>query len=269
MIDFRRVKAVISDMDGVLWRGDQPLAGLAAFFDRMRTWGIPFALATNNSRLSPRDYVAKLAGMGIDGVAEAQIVTSGTVTAAYLQRHFPAGRVIHVLGGDGLRELVAGAGYTVTSDFDPTAAAVTVGMDQHLTYAKLKHAALTLQAGAAFIATNTDATFPAPEGLVPGAGAIVAALATASGRTAISMGKPDAPMFDAALAALNATPESALMIGDRLNTDIDGAAAVGLQTALVLTGVSTRADAESAALPPDGIFDDLPALLAAWAANQA
>lgn len=264
MIDFKRVTGAIADMDGVLWRGDTPLAGLHDLFAFWRAHAIPFALATNNSRMTPADYVIKLAKMGINGIDERQIVTSGTATAAYVTRQYPYRSVIHVLGGDGLRAVLIDAGFEVTSEIDPRVVAVAVGMDFALTYDKLKNASLCLRAGADFIATNTDATFPTPQGLVPGAGSIIAALQTASGRTPISMGKPGRAMFDAALDAIGITAESALMLGDRLDTDIAGAAEAGLQTALVLTGVTSAAELERSTVQPDGVYSGLPALIAAW-----
>jgi 4-nitrophenyl phosphatase len=261
-MDFSTIQGVILDMDGVLWRGDQPLPGIVPFFDAMRARGIPFALATNNSSRSPESYVQKLAKMGVTGVQIEQLISSGTATTIYLTTQYPPGTGVYVLGGDGLRELMIGAGFTLA---DEGAAVVVVGLDPYLTYEKLKRATLLLRAGASFVATNVDATFPSPEGLLPGAGSLVAALQTASDREPDAiMGKPHAPMFQAALHVMGTSPHNTLMIGDRLNTDVEGAARLGLRTALVLTGVSTLDEVEHAALKPDGVYDDLVALLAAW-----
>jgi 4-nitrophenyl phosphatase len=148
---------------------------------------------------------------------------------------------------------------------DQGARAVIVGLDPQMTYERLKRAALLIRAGAEFIATNQDRTIPVPEGLAPGAGSLVAALRAATDREpTVTIGKPGAPMFEAALRLLGTSPDRTLMIGDRLNTDIEGAARLGFKTALVLTGVSTRAEAEVAAKPPDGIYDNLPALISGW-----
>ncbi len=266
MIDFKRISGVIMDMDGVLWRGDQPLAGIHDLFPFLRARAIPFALATNNSRMTPADYVEKLARMAVEGIEEHQIVTSGTATAAYITRRYPYRSVIHVVGGDGLRKLITDAGFDVTGEVDPRVVAVVVGIDFALTYDKLKQASLCVRAGADFIATNTDATFPTPDGLVPGAGSIVAALQTATGKIPISMGKPGRAMFDAALESLDVSRDRTLMIGDRLDTDIAGAAEIGIQTALVLTGVTSPAEAEKASIQADSTFTGLPALLEAWKA---
>jgi 4-nitrophenyl phosphatase len=262
-MDFSAITGVITDMDGVLWRGDVPLPGLIPFFDLLRAKNIPLALATNNGGKSPSDYVTKLARLGVPGILPEQIVTSGTASLDYLRVHFAEGTPVHVLGGDGLRQVMRDGGYPVVDTYE--AKAVLVGLDQQLTYEKLKRAALILREGAAFIATNEDHTYPSPEGLAPGAGSLVAALKVSTDRqpTAI-IGKPHAPMFEAALRVVGSPPGNTLMIGDRLNTDIEGAARLGLKTALVLTGVSTRAEAEAAATKPDVIFDDLAALVAGW-----
>lgn len=255
------IKAVASDMDGVLWRGDEPLPGMVTLFQMLRTRGLPFALVTNNSMKTPSDYVAKLAKLGVLDVHESQIITSSTTTLSYLKATYPAGSPMHVLGGDGLRRLIIDGGFKLD---DVAPKAVIVGLDTNLTYDKLKRASFLIRAGATFIATNQDDSIPTPEGLAPGAGSIVAALKAATGKQPKVMGKPDAPMFEAALRLMGTAPADTLMIGDRLNTDITGAALLGFKTALVLTGVSTREDAEVNSIKPDGIYADLAALLASW-----
>jgi HAD superfamily hydrolase (TIGR01457 family) len=262
-MNFADIKAVIMDMDGVLWRGDEPLPGMAAFFDFLRAHGLPFNLATNNSSKSQTDYVNKLERMGVTGISEAQIVTSGTATTSHLQAHYPAGTRVHVLGGDGFRKTVTEAGFTLA---EKDAAVVVVGLDPQLTYDKLKRAALLIRGGAAFIASNDDLTIPTPEGLAPGAGSIIAALKVSTEREPLVMGKPHAPLYEASLRILHSRAEETLMIGDRLNTDIAGALPIGLKTALVLTGVSTRADIAATGIQPDGVYEDLPALMTAWKA---
>jgi 4-nitrophenyl phosphatase len=245
----------------VLWRGDEPLPGLVPFFEMLRSKNLLFALATNNSSKSPADYIGKLERMGVAGITIRQIITSGTVTMSYLQENFPPGSPLHVLGGDGLRRVITEAGFALG---DEGVSAVVVGLDPQLTYEKLRRAALLIRAGAAFIATNADATIPSPDGLAPGAGSIVAALRTATDCEPLVIGKPGRPMFEAAVRLLGTSAEQTLMIGDRLATDILGAAQAGLRTALVLTGVSTRAEAAASPVQPDGIYNDLPALLTAW-----
>ena len=260
-MDFTELRGVLIDMDGVLWRGSEPLPGLVAFFEWLRARNLEYGLVTNNSTKTPADYAAKLAQLGVRDVPDARIVTSSSTTAHYLRAHYPPGTPVHVLGMDGLRRLVQAAGMTLA---DEGARAVVIGIDFELTYDKLKRATFILRAGADYIATNADATFPLPDGLAPGAGSLVAALSTASGRQPLVMGKPGAPMFEAALAALGTPPAQTVMIGDRLDTDIAGAAQNGLRSILVLTGVATRADLAASPARPDAVFDDLPALMRAW-----
>jgi 4-nitrophenyl phosphatase len=254
------IRGVVMDMDGVLWRGDQILPGVAAFFDFLRSRHLPFVLASNNSSKTPADYVAKLSGLGVPGVAPQQVVTSGTATVDYLRTHYPAGAVVHVLGGDGLKAMVSGAGFVLSED----AKIVVVGIDFNLTYDKLRRATYLIRAGADFIGTNDDATYPMPEGLSPGAGSILAALRASTDRQPTIMGKPNQPMFDVALHVMGTERGVTLMIGDRLNTDIQGAQAAGLFGVLVLTGVATRESLAHSPVMPDGVYDDLPALMAAW-----
>lgn len=259
-LNLDQIDGVITDMDGVLWRGDEPLPGLRPFFALVRERGLPLVLATNNSSKSPADYVAKLAKMGVDGVREDQIVTSGTTTLHYLRTTYPAGTPVHVVGGTSFKQMVAAAGFPLVDD---APRAVIVGLDPEATYDRLKRAALLLRAGADFIGTNADKTFPSPEGLVPGAGSLLALLITATDRQPLVMGKPAAPMFAEALARLGTQPGRTLMIGDRLDTDIAGAAALGLPTAMVLTGVNAADDVHT--VRPSAVFDGLDTLVQAWA----
>lgn len=263
-LDLSSIRAVVADMDGVLWRGDEPLPGVAEFFAFLRARAVQFVLASNNSTRSPADYQRKLAGMGVADLEAWQIVTSGTTTIDHLRRTYPGTTRVHVLGGDGLKRMVAEAGYPMV---DAGAEVVVAGIDFDLTYERLKRAALQIRAGADFIGTNDDVTFPSPEGLIPGAGSIMAALQAATGRAPTLMGKPAQAMFQAALGALGTAPGVTLMIGDRLNTDIAGAQVAGLKTALVLTGVSSAAEVAASHVQPDGVFAHLPALQAAWGGN--
>ncbi len=251
------IQGVVMDMDGVVWRGDELLPGASALFNVLKQRGLPFAAATNNSAKSPTDYVHKLAHMGIEGIREDQVLTSGRVTISYLIKHYPPGTPVYVVGGDGLRQMVVRAGF----DLSESARVVVVGVDFDLTYNKLKRATLLIRGGADFIGTNGDKTFPMPDGLVPGAGSIIAAIETATAQPPLMMGKPNRPMFDAALELLGTPAANTLMIGDRMDTDIDGAITAGLQTALVLTGVTTRAELEVSPTQPDYVFEGLPQLL--------
>jgi 4-nitrophenyl phosphatase len=247
----------------VLWRGERALPGLGEFFAPLRGRGLPLILATNNRSRSQAGYAAKLARLGVPGIAEAEIVTSRMVLVAQLKTRLPAGRTVYVIGSQGLAAAVEGAGFALN---DEKAEAVVVGIDREFSYDKLAAATRLLAAGAAFLATNADATLPEGDGLLPGTGSLLAAISAASGRSPEVMGKPSPPMFAHALARLGTAPGRTLMLGDRLDTDIEGARRAGLRAALLLTGVSTRRDAERAGLEAGAIFADLPELLAAWRA---
>lgn len=254
------IKAIISDMDGVLWRGAQALPGMTEFFDFLFKREISFVLATNNSRNTPADYVRKLASMGVDGIQPCHIVTSGTATSMTLQAQYPAGTRVYVVGGHGLKQLLRDAGF-VLADHD--AELVVCGIDFDLTYDKLKTATLLIRGGARFIGTNPDSSFPSPEGLVPGAGSILALLESASGCAPTIIGKPERAMFEAALRQAGAKARETLMIGDRIGTDIIGAGTLGIQTALVMTGVETEASLRASEAQPDYDFAGLPELVSA------
>ena len=256
----QEIDALVLDMDGVLWRGEVALPGMPEFFAAARAHGLPCVLATNNSARTPASYVTKLAKMGVSDFPTSHILTSGTVTLAYLQEHYPAGAAMHVLGGDGLRDLLRAAGFRLV---EREAAAVVVGLDPKITYPKLTRAMRCLQDGADFIATNNDSSYPTPNGLAPGAGSLVAALAYSSGRQPTNIGKPAAPLFQAALTVLGTSAARTLMIGDRLETDILGAVEAGMPTALVMTGVTSPALLQESRLQPNLVYAGLPELGAA------
>lgn len=247
-------------MDGVLWRGSQALPGMKEFFNLLFERELDFVLATNNSSKTQGDYVDKLASMGVNGVEPRHIVTSGTATVSYLQTRYPAGTRMHVLGGAGLKRMLSEAGFKLV---DACADAVVCGIDFDLTYEKARTATLLIRAGARFIGTNPDPSFPAPDGLVPGAGSIIALIEAATGKSPIIIGKPKRGMFDAALRQLEAGPEETLMIGDRIGTDIAGAQALGIRTALVMTGVETEESLRESEVQPDMVFAGLPELIEA------
>lgn len=256
----QQIKAIISDMDGVLWRGSQALPGMTQLFDLLFERELDFVLATNNSSRTQQDYVDKLASMGVSGLQPRHIVTSGTATVSALQRRYPADTPMHVLGGAGLKRMMTDAGFKLV---DAGAEVVVCGVDFDLTYEKARTATLLIRAGARFIGTNPDPSFPAPEGLVPGAGSIIALIEAATGQSPTIIGKPERGMFDAALRQLEACPEETLMIGDRIGTDIAGAQALGIKTALVMTGVETEATLRESEVQPDMLFAGLPELIEA------
>lgn len=260
MVTLRDIEALCIDIDGVLYRGNTALPGAQPFISWLTGRGLPFLLLTNNSTLDSPAYERKLAAMGIQVPAE-QILTSGEATADYLARNYPPGARVFIVGENGLETNVASRGFRVVPR-DPEI--VLVGMDRRLTYDKLATAALAIRAGARFVATNPDRTLPTEEGEVPGAGAIVAALAAATDREPLMIGKPEPAMLELALTRLGQAPERTAMLGDRLETDILGGQRVGMLTILVLTGAAREAPPADAQTRPNWAFADLPELRAAW-----
>jgi len=260
-LDFTSIRGVVLDMDGVLWRGNSVLPGVADFFTFVRVHHIAFALATNNSTKRVEAYVERLNQIGVP-VRPEQVVTSAVATAEYIARHYdPDDTPVYVIGGEGIRSTLAERGFREDPDH---ARVVVVGMDVDISFEKLTTATMRIRAGADFIGTNGDRTFPLPEGLAPGNGAFLALLQTATEVEPLIIGKPEAAMFEVALNRLGVLPERTLMIGDRLETDILGGARAGWKTALVLTGITTRDMAQQAAIKADAVFDDLAALHHEW-----
>ncbi|EFO79923.1 HAD family hydrolase [Oscillochloris trichoides DG-6] len=260
MLDLATIRGVLFDMDGVLYRGRQVLAGVAELLAFLDAQGIGYACITNNASMTPAQYEEKLQAMGIAIPAE-RVVTSALITGRYLRSTYPAGTRVLIVGMRGLRELLLGDGYFVEDRLTPDL--VVQGVDFETTYAKLKEATLAIRRGAHYIVTNPDRSFPSEEGLIPGSGAIMAALVAATDATPLVIGKPAPTMFRVAAEMLGLDPAQTLMVGDRLDTDIAGAHTAGMRTALVLTGVTRREDL-GADPQPDLVVDDLPALLAHW-----
>lgn len=258
MTTLTNITHLIIDMDGVLYRGDEPLPGLQEFFVFLRQRPIPFVLATNNSSRTPQEYVDKLGRMGVQ-VSPTEVLSSGQATARVLAGEYSAGTRIHVFGMPSLREAMTEEGFVLA---DEDVEVVVASIDRAITYEKLKRATLLIRGGARFVATNLDPTYPSEEGLWPGTGSMIAALETASGVKPTAIGKPEPTMFQLAMAQMGAKPETTAAIGDRLDTDILGGQRAGLTTICVLSGSSSRAEAE--AFGPDYIFEDIADLLNTW-----
>jgi 4-nitrophenyl phosphatase len=260
-LDLASIEAVALDMDGVLWRASQVMPGIPGFFDFLQRRAIPFAFATNNSTTRVAAYVERLRAIGIPARPE-QVVTSAVATADYVSRRYPPSTPLYIIGDDGIRAALAERGFR---EDPPNAQVVVVGLDFAATFDKFKLATLRIRAGADFIGTNGDRTFPLPEGLVPGNGALLAFLETATDVVPVVIGKPERVMFDVTLSRLGTEPQRTLMVGDRIETDIVGAQRAGWQTALVLTGVTTAQQAAA-----DGragaVFDTLQTLREVWEA---
>ena len=253
-----KITHLIIDMDGVLYRGDQPMPRLREFFAFLRERPIPFMLATNNSTRTSQEYADKLAGMGVE-VSPDEILVSGQATARFLAREYPHGTRVHVFGMPALKQAMTDEGFILA---DEDVQLVVASMDRSVTYEKLKRATLLIRRGARFIATNLDPTNPSEEGLIPGTGAMIAALAAASETKPTAIGKPEPTMYQLAMEQMGACPETTAALGDRVDTDILGGKRAGLTTICVLSGSSDRAEAE--AIGTDMIFDDIAHLLETW-----
>ncbi|MDI3339107.1 MAG: HAD-IIA family hydrolase [Sphaerobacter sp.] len=252
------VRGYVIDMDGVLYRGDTPLPHAREFLATLDARGIPYVMATNNSTRTPRQYADKLARMGML-VPPERIVTSGLATRAWLDEHYPPGTRVHVLGMEALQEAIFAGGRFEPADLD--ADVVVTGAHFALTFDHLRRACLAIRRGAAWVATNPDTTFPTEEGLIPGAGAIQAALAAATDRTPIVIGKPQPGMLLAAAALMGTQGAATAVLGDRLDTDVAAGRRAGFTTVLVLTGVTAAADLSRQQDQPDVVVPDLAPLV--------
>ena len=262
LLDLRTIRAVVSDMDGVLWRGTETLPGAVEFFQFLHQRGIPYMMATNNSTKTVHDYVNRLRGLDIPA-EPSQILSSVVVTGDYLAKRYAVGTPIYVLGSEAIEAALTALGYVLDPDH---AKVVIVGLDYRLTYDRLRIAGQRILAGADFIGTNNDASLPVADGFIPGSGTMIAALQTMTAREPVLMGKPQPTMFLTALERLGAPAVNTLMIGDRLETDIKGAKAVGMSAALVLTGVASDEDIHNE-YAPDVVYSNLAALLRQWQAD--
>jgi 4-nitrophenyl phosphatase len=245
---------VVLDLDGVLWLGDQPLPGAADAVARLRAGGVAVRFLTNNSSMTVAAYVAKLGGMGVAATAD-EILTSAIAAAHLLAWELAPGSRVLVVGEEGIVEALRAQGLEPV-DAAPCAA-VVVGICRHFDYALCDRASSAIRAGARFVATNSDATYPSPHGLVPGAGAIIAAVATAAGQQPTVVGKPNPPTVELLRDRIRTAghdPAAGVMVGDRPTTDGGLAVALGWPVALV------RSDG-SATPGEDGVAT-------AWAADS-
>jgi len=277
---------LLVDLDGVVYRGAEPVPGVAALLAARASRGDEVVYVTNNSMHYRADYVTRLGGMGCPVSAD-RVVSSSRATALHIQRHEPGIRRVLTLGASGLeRELrdvgidVVTAGHAATrmhqegiSGWAAAGApdAVVTGLDPALTYLRIAAAADCIRAGARFIATNRDPVYPTERGLRPGAGSIAAALEATTSVTPLTIGKPEPHLFELAAEAVGRSPADAIVVGDGIMTDLAGAKAIGARSVLMLTGIATQADVD--ALPPeerpDAVAADAEELAAALEAFEA
>jgi len=236
----RPIESWLMDMDGVLVREEHAVPGADRFLASLTEQGTPFLLLTNNSIYTRRDLAARLRASGLD-VPEESIWTSALATARFLEDQRPGGSAF-VIGEAGLTTALHDAGYTLT-DRDPDY--VVLGETRTYSFERITRAIRLICGGARFIATNPDSTGPTPDGPLPATGSVAALISKATGVEPYYVGKPNPLMMRSALNALDAHSETTAMIGDRMDTDIVSGLEAGLETILVLTGLTTREEAES------------------------
>ncbi|TMK84970.1 MAG: HAD-IIA family hydrolase [Actinobacteria bacterium] len=254
----QRYDALFLDLDGVLYRGDRAVPAAPRVVRDLRERHVRIVFLTNNSARMPEQVAEKLLGLGIEAEPE-EVLTSALATAAMLRRGGRPGQTAFVIGERGVREALSQAGVELLDGEPERSDLVVVGWDRSADYAKLRTASLLVQRGARLIATNDDAAYPAPDGLWPGAGALLAAVITTTGASPTIVGKPARPLFEAAAEAVGAAHP--LVVGDRIETDIAGASAMGWDSLLVLSGAADRPDLLTADVLPTYVAPDLTALL--------
>ena len=265
MNNLKKYQALLFDGDGVLWKMNQSLPGLEELFNFLKDQNLKWALLTNNNAYTIETYIQKLKKFNITANHN-NIFSSSTAAVSYLLDRFDRGARLHMVGMQGLRDTLEQAGFIISQGEETPqgdVAAVVAGMDPHINYEKITLAVRLILNGAAFIATNTDGTFPAPSGVFPGTGMVVGALQFSSGVQPYIAGKPHPAIFQSALKSLGVETENTLMVGDRLETDIKGANALGINTAAVLTGITSQDEISRSTIKPDFVFDDLKDLLTA------
>jgi NagD protein len=248
----RAIESWLMDMDGVLVHEEDAIPGADRFLAALRDRAIPFLVLTNNSIYTQRDLSARLRASGLD-VPEEAIWTSALATARFLDDQRPGGSA-YVIGEAGLTTALHQSGYTLT-ERDPDY--VVLGETRTYSFERITHAIRLIAAGARFIATNPDPSGPSPDGLVPATGSVAALISKATGVEPYYVGKPNPLMMRSALNALDAHSETTAMIGDRMDTDVVSGLEAGLETVLVLTGVSTRESAERFPFRPSRILESV------------
>lgn len=257
-----RFDCFIFDLDGVVYRGKCPLPHAIETLNLLQEHGREVYFLTNNSGYTREQYAQKLNQMGVPAQPD-QFITSAWATCLYLSEHLPQARLF-VVGEPGLKQELQSCGFELVDDPEQCLPdAVVVGIDREFSYHRLAQAQYAILNGARFIATNTDATYPAEDRLMPGAGTMVAAIATATGKSPIVLGKPNPSILTTFLQHHPLPIERTLLIGDRLDTDIALANLLHIPSALVLTGVTQPSDLENARIEqlPNWVLSDLSGLL--------
>jgi 4-nitrophenyl phosphatase len=241
----RSYKAYLIDLDGTVYRGGVVIEEAPEFIQWLKRQGIPYLFLTNNSSLTPSQIAEKLTDMGITCTPE-EVYTTGLAAAEYIEQGARS-KNVYVIGEQGLQEALMAKGCHITAE-NPDY--VVVGIDRTITYEKLAIASLAIQKGAKFLSTNSDRAVPTERGLVPGNGAITAAISVASDEEPQFIGKPQALFVELAMKQLKVTPEEVLLVGDNLHTDILAGVNARVDTLLVYTGITQPGDAEREGIAP-------------------
>ncbi|HEX7106926.1 MAG TPA: HAD-IIA family hydrolase [Acidothermaceae bacterium] len=231
-----RYDVALLDLDGVVYLGPQPIAGAATALAKVREVGMRLAFVTNNASRDPATVAAHLSRMGVPATAD-EVVTSAQAAASVVLDRLGPGASVLVVGSPALRDIVRAAGLRPVLSAEDRPAAVVQGFWAQLCYEDLAAATLAVRGGSLWVATNVDATLPSPRGLLPGNGSLVGVVATASGQKPIVAGKPELPLHAEGVRRMKANRP--LVVGDRLDTDIEGANAAATDSLLVMTGVTT------------------------------
>lgn len=247
------IRSVICDMDGVIYRGKQLIPGANDFVQRLLADRTPFLFLTNNAEQTPLDLKLKLEGLGIHGPTEDNFITAAMATAMFLKAQKPQATAF-VIGGGGIVSALYNVGFSL-SESNPDY--VVVAKSSAFNFEQLKKAVRLIDAGAKFIGTNPDMIDPVEGGHEPAAGTLLAAISAATGKKPYIVGKPNALMMTLATRKLGVHPEEAVMIGDRMDTDIVGGLEAGMITALVLSGVTTPELMTQFPYKPDHVFDNV------------
>ncbi|TYO61133.1 HAD-IIA family hydrolase [Bradyrhizobium hipponense] len=245
------VDGIISDLDGVVYRGNAAIPDAMEAFGRWQAAGVPVCFVTNNSTHTPGDVVRKVEAFGL-AIAPKDVVTSAITAAELIRAKYPDVTRVYVIGAPSLVKAIASVGLETT---DRKPEVVVMGLDRQITHEKMRTAVDAILNGAAFIGTNPDLLLPTDNGFEPGAGATITAVAAATQVKPLIVGKPETHMIETALSRLRTARSSTLLIGDQLQTDIQAGKRAGLPTVLVTTGVPVRED--PSLIPPDFIVSSL------------
>ncbi|MBB4383228.1 HAD-IIA family hydrolase [Bradyrhizobium sp. SBR1B] len=251
-LNWPQIEGIISDLDGVVYRGNSGIEDAIHALGGWKAAGLPFCFVTNNSTHTPDDVVRKLDALGL-AIAPTDVVTSAITAATFIRAKHPDVSRVYVIGAPSLVKAVADVGLEPT---DQKPEVVLMGLDRQISHEKMRIAVEAILNGAAFLGTNPDLLLPTASGFEPGAGAIIAAVAAATQINPLIIGKPEPHMIETALARLGTARNATLMVGDQIPTDIQAGKRAGLSTVLVTTGVPLR-EKDPSLLQPDFIVSSL------------